>query len=68
MRKTTIEQAKKYVFALVGYNGSVPLNILTQDSCSEVSRLLGQWLHGKFPKTEIDKILDGNPKFAKLLK
>jgi len=53
MKKTIIEHAKKYVFTLVGYNGSVPLNILTQDSCSEVSRLLGQWLHAKFPKAKI---------------
>ncbi len=53
MRKTTLEQAKKYVFSLLGYNGSIPLNILTKDSCSEVSRLLGQWLHEKFPKAKI---------------
>jgi len=53
MQKVTIDQAKKYTFGLVGYNGRVPLYVLTQDSCSEISRLLGQWLYKKFPKAKI---------------
>jgi len=53
MRKDFLKKAKKYVFTLVGYNGRVPLYVLTQDSCSEISRLLGQWLYKKFPKAKI---------------
>ena len=53
MKETTIEQAKKYIFNLVGYNKRVPLYVLTQDSCSEISRLLGFWLYKKFPKLKI---------------
>ena len=45
--------AKQYVFDLIGYNGHVPLCVLTQDSCSEISRLFGQWLHEKLPKAKI---------------
>lgn len=48
-----LEQAKKHVFDLIGYNGRVPLYVLTKDSCSEISRLLGQWLYVKFPKAKI---------------
>jgi hypothetical protein len=53
MEKATIKQAKKYIFGLIGYNGRVPLYALTQDSCSEISRLLGVWLYKKFPKAKI---------------
>jgi hypothetical protein len=53
MQKVTIGQAKKYIFGLIGYNGRVPLYVLTQDSCSEISRLLGQWLYKKFPRAKI---------------
>jgi hypothetical protein len=41
MDEATMKQAKKYSFWLIGYDGRIPLYALTQDSCSEVSRLLG---------------------------
>jgi hypothetical protein len=53
MGKNIFNKAKEHVFSLVGYNGDVPLYMLTQDSCSEVSRLLGQWLRERFPKAKI---------------
>jgi len=53
MKNTAIKQAKKYIFDLIGYNGTISLSVLTRDSCSEVSRLLGQWLYKKFPKAKI---------------
>jgi hypothetical protein len=42
MEKDIFPRAKKYTFELLGYTGRVPLHALCQDSCSEVSRLLGQ--------------------------
>jgi hypothetical protein len=53
MHKATIKRAREYVFDLVGYNGHVSLGVLIKDSCSEISRLLGQWLYKKFPKAKI---------------
>ena len=53
MKEATIRQAKKYIFSLIGYKKSTPLYVLTQDSCSEISRLLGLWLYKKYPKARI---------------
>jgi hypothetical protein len=53
MDKSVLKRAKKYVFELLGYNGRVTLHILSKDSCSEVSRLLGEWLHEKLPRAKI---------------
>ncbi|MGD1003774.1 MAG: hypothetical protein ABR884_04380 [Minisyncoccia bacterium] len=53
MKEATIRQAKKYIFSLIGYKKSTPLCVLTQDSCSEISRLLGLWLYKKYPKARI---------------
>ena len=53
MEKDIFPRAKKYTFELLGYTGRVPLYALCQDSCSEVSRLLGQWLHEKLPRAKI---------------
>ncbi len=53
MRKSDFEREKKYVYELIGYNGRVPLYILTKDSCSEIARLLGSWIKQGFPRTKI---------------
>jgi hypothetical protein len=49
----SLRKAKQYVFNLINYNGRVPLYVLTRDSCSEISRLLGQWFYKKLPKVKI---------------
>ena len=53
MKEATIKQANKYIFSLIGYGGRTPLYVLTQDSCSEISRLLGLWLRKKSSKAKI---------------
>jgi len=53
MKKELISAGKKYVFSLIGYNGKVSLFKLCNDTCSEVSRLLAQWLLKKLPKADM---------------
>ena len=53
MKKTLLKQAKKYAFELLGYDGRVPLYVLSKDNCSEVSRLVGDWLLKKLPRAKI---------------
>ena len=53
MANDTFERAKKYVYELVGYNERVPFYVLTRDSCSEISRLVGYRLRKEFPRAKI---------------
>ena len=53
MKKAFFKQTKSHVFELLGYDRQTPLHILSKDSCSEVSRLLGQWLREKLPNAKI---------------
>ncbi len=53
MKNELISEGKKYVFYLIGYNGRISLSKLCNDTCSEVSRLLAQWLLKKLPKANM---------------
>jgi len=53
MKNELISAGKRYVFRLIGYNGEISLSKLFDDTCSEVSRMLAQWLRNKLPKTDM---------------
>lgn len=53
MKDKLINSGKKYVFCLIGYNGQISLSKLCDDTCSEVSRMLGQWFLNKLPKADM---------------
>jgi len=53
MKNELINAGKRYVFRLIGYNGKISLSKLCDDTCSEVSRMLGQWLLKKLPKADM---------------
>ena len=53
MKNELINAGKRYVFCLIGYNGKISLFNICNDTCSEVSRLLAQWLRNKLPKADM---------------
>lgn len=53
MKKNLSRGAREYVVSLLEYDGRRPLAVLCEDSCSEVSRLLGLWFRKKLPKARI---------------
>jgi len=53
MKNELINAGKRYVFRLIGYNGKISLSKLCDDTCSEVSRMLGQWLLKKLLKADM---------------
>ena len=53
MKNELISAGKRYVFCLIGYNGKISLSNLCDDTCSEVSRMLGQWFLKKLPKADM---------------
>jgi hypothetical protein len=53
MKKELISAGKKYVFRLIGYNGQISLFNLSDNTCSEISRLLAQWFRNKLPKADM---------------
>ena len=53
MNENIIKKAKEYTLRLLKYTGRKPLCVICEDSCSEVSRLLGIWFRKEMPKTKI---------------
>ena len=53
MKNELINEGKRYVFSLIGYNGQISLSKLCNNTCSEVSRMLGQWFLNKLPKADM---------------
>ncbi len=53
MKNELINAGKRDVFCLIGYNGQISLSKLCDDTCSEVSRMLGQWFLNKLPKADM---------------
>ena len=53
MKNELISAGKRYVFSLIGYDGKISLSKLCNDTCSEVSRILAQWLRNKLPKADM---------------
>src|SRR5680860_290339 len=53
MKNELINAGKRYVFRLIDYNGRISLSNLCDDTCSEVSRMLGQWLLKKLLKADM---------------
>lgn len=53
MNKQLINDAEAYVYKLLKYTGKKSLYILSEDFCSEVSRLLASWFRQKLSKAEI---------------
>ena len=53
MKNELINAGKRYAFRLIGYNGQISLSKLCDGTCSEVARLLAQWLLKKLPKADM---------------